>query len=59
MASDIFCKPEDLTIYEKLLKEIEECGVDSTKLWQLWHNDSHLIADDSKAWKEKVNFEFF
>lgn len=53
LVNDIFCSPDDLSIYQRLLKEIEECGVDSQKLWQLWHGDSHLIADDSRAWKEK------
>jgi len=54
MASDIFCKPDDLTIYDKLLDEIEHSGVDAQRLWQLWHGDSHVIADDHLGqWKEK------
>ena len=53
MVNDLFCDPNDLTIYNKLLDEIKHCGVDAQKLWQLWHGDSHVIADDSKAWKEK------
>jgi hypothetical protein len=41
------------TIYSKLLKELENSGVDSRQLWQLWHNDSHLIADDKRKWKKE------
>ena len=52
MVTDLFCKPDDLTIYDKLLNEIQNCGVDAQRLWQLWHGDSHVIADDSKAWKK-------
>ena len=53
MVNDIFGDVNDLTIYNRLLDEIKNCGVDAQKLWQLWHGDSHVIADDSKAWKEK------
>jgi len=54
VASDIFCQSDDLTIYNKLLDEIEHSGVDIQKLWQLWHGDSHVIADDHLGqWKEK------
>ena len=52
IVNDLFCKSEDLTIYEKLLSETEKCGVESVDLWQLWHGDSHVIADDKKKWKE-------
>lgn len=47
----LFCLPDDLSIYNQLLDEIESSGVDGDKLWQLWHNDSHLIADDKTNWK--------
>jgi len=53
MVPDLFGQPEDLTIYNDLLNEIQNSGVDQEKLWQLWHNDSHLIADDKRHWKEK------
>ena len=54
MANDIFGKVDDLTIYNKLLEEIEHSGVDNQRLWQLWHGDSHVIADDHLGqWKEK------
>ncbi len=52
MVMDLFCEPEDLTIYDKLLAEIKNCGVDEDILWQSWHGDSHVIADDKKRWKE-------
>jgi hypothetical protein len=54
MANDIFGASDDLTIYNKLLEEIEHSGVDNQRLWQLWHGDSHVIADDHLGqWKEK------
>jgi hypothetical protein len=53
MVNDLFGDPNDLTIYHKLLDEMENSGVDVQRLWQLWHGDSHLIADDKKAWKDK------
>ena len=52
MVSDLFGKHDDLSIYNNLLKEIAASGIDSEKLWKLWHGDTHLIADDNLAWKE-------
>jgi len=49
---DVFCAPDDLTIYNKLLNEIKNSGVEELDLWQLWHGDSHVIADDKKRWKD-------
>ena len=43
----------DENIYDNLLKEIEESGVDLNELWKVWHGDSHLIADDHIDWKTK------
>lgn len=46
-------------LYNKLLKEIDESGIDLNELWKLWHGDTHLIADDNMNWKEKVpTFEY-
>ena len=39
-------------IYDKLIAEMESCGVSPENLWKLWHGDSHTIADDKKGWKE-------
>jgi len=50
---DLFCKEDDLSIHDRLLEEMENCGIDSDKLWKLWHGDSHMIADDSTKFKEK------
>lgn len=52
VVNSLFGDVDDLTIYNNLLKEIKESGVDQEKLWQLWHNDSHVIADDKRKWKE-------
>ena len=41
------------TIYNRLLKEIENSGVNPQQLWQLWHGDSHVIADDKRRWKSE------
>jgi hypothetical protein len=43
VVSDLFCKPEDKTIYQNLLKEAEG---NKHHEWKLWHGDNHLIADD-------------
>jgi len=52
MVSDLYCQPQDLTIYDSLLKEIEESGIPTAQLFKLWHGDSHVIADDKMNWKE-------
>ncbi|XP_057299159.1 uncharacterized protein LOC130629814 [Hydractinia symbiolongicarpus] len=49
-----FCEPNDLTIYNKLLGEIRQSGIEETDLWQLWHGDSHVIADDKKKKKNII-----
>lgn len=48
----LFGEEDDLTIYEKLLEETKDCGIDHNALWQLWHGDTHLIADDKTKWKD-------
>lgn len=40
-------------IYDRLVSEIENCGIPKDTLLKLWHGDSHLIADDHLAWKSK------
>jgi hypothetical protein len=50
---DLFGSQEDMTIYHQLLDEMDRCGIDSDKLWKLWHGDSHMIADDSMHFKER------
>lgn len=50
---DLFgCADDDFNIYDSLLREIKDSGVDEDKLWQSWHGDSHMIADDKKGWKK-------
>ena len=48
----LFCNADNLEIYNNLLKEMEECGIDN--LWKLWHGDNHLIADDHRNYKERI-----
>jgi hypothetical protein len=50
---DLFCEVDDLSIHEKLLDEMNRCGIDSDCLWKLWHGDTHLIADDHTKFKER------
>jgi hypothetical protein len=50
---NLFCYENDLSIYNKLLEEIKESGVEEKGVWKLWHGDSHLIADDHLNWKSK------
>jgi hypothetical protein len=38
-------------IYNKLLNEMKNSGIDKDKLWKSWHGDNHLIADDNLNWK--------
>ena len=49
----MFGEEKDNTIYDNLLKEIRESGINNEELWKLWHGDTHLIVDDKKKWKEK------
>ena len=53
VVADMFCAAEDLRIYEQLLWELEETGLTEQQLWQSWHGDSHVIANDKKDWKER------
>ena len=53
IVSDLFGDQADMTIYNKLLHEIQHSGVPEEQLWKLWHGDSHVIADDKRNWKEK------
>jgi cold shock CspA family protein len=43
---------DDETMYDTLLEEIQQSGIDEQELWKLWHGDSHLIADDHLEWKK-------
>ena len=52
IVSDLFCSPSDLSLYTKLLEELQTSGVPEHQLWKLWHGDSHLIADDKRNWKQ-------
>lgn len=39
------------SFYDRLVEEMDSCGVDRERLWQSWHGDSHVIADDNYDWK--------
>jgi cold shock CspA family protein len=55
LVSNIFEEETELygNIYEKLIEEIKNSGVNDEKLWKLWHGDTHTIADDKEGWKKK------
>lgn len=42
-------------IYNKLVDEINTCGIPQEELFKLWHGDTHLIADDKLKLKDSVN----
>ena len=52
IVSDLFGKHNDLSIYNNLLDEIKNSGINQDNLWKLWHGDTHLIADDHLDWKK-------
>jgi len=53
VVTDLFVQDvNDYRIYHQLLEEIQKSGVDERLLWQSWHGDSHLIADDKRQWKK-------
>jgi len=54
IAPNLFCNEDDFTIYNNLLNEMNNCGIENTKLWKLWHGDTHLIADDHLHWNSKT-----
>ena len=53
VVKDLFCKEDNLEIYESLLKEIKTSNVNQDKLWKSWHGDTHWIADDKLDWKKE------
>ena len=44
------------SIYNKLMTEMNNCGVAPDELWKLWHGDTHFIADDRLA--KKLGFDW-
>lgn len=50
IAPKLFQEPD---LYDKLLKELVDSGMQEQGLWKSWHGDTHFIADDDLAWKEK------
>lgn len=49
---DLFIDDPNVS-YEKLVYEIQNCGIETNQLLKLWHGDTHLIADDHLNWKTK------
>ena len=53
LVPNLFSNFEKGEIYNKLVYEIENCGIPQEQLLKLWHGDTHFIADDHLAWKQK------
>lgn len=51
--NDLFSEYDDKNIYQSLLREVNNSGINNQNLWKLWHGNTHMIADDKKKWKEK------
>ena len=47
---DLFPEPD---LYDRLVYEVENCGIPEERLLKLWHGDTHYIADDKTGWKEQ------
>jgi len=50
---NLFCEQNNFDIYNKLIEEMDTCGINKDKLWILWHGKTHLIADDELSWSKK------
>lgn len=58
LAPNVFSDYQPYEIYDKLLYEINNCGIPEQELFKMWHgNDkidgTHFIVDDHLDWKEK------
>jgi len=53
LVPNLFSDFESGEIYNKLVCEIENCGIEQEQLLKLWHGDTHFIADDHLGWKQK------
>lgn len=58
LAPNVFNNFKTGELYNKLVEEIEMCGIEPEQLLKMWHgNDkiegTHLIANDRTNWKEK------
>lgn len=58
LAPNVFSDYQPYEIYDKLLYEINNCGIPEEDLFKMWHgNDkidgTHLIVDDHLHWKDK------
>lgn len=54
LAPNLFSDYAPGELYQKLVAEIEDCGVPQDQLLKLWHGDTHFIADDHTNWKERA-----
>lgn len=61
LATNLFKEFKEYEIYNKLVEEINTCGIDLNILLKHWHGNNkglsgtHYIADDSLKWKENCN----
>lgn len=57
LSPTLFDDFDEYEIYNKLVSEIENCGIPEDQLLKMWHGNNkiegtHLIADDHRKWKE-------
>ena len=55
LAPNLFCESSDLTIYNNLINEMNNCGIEKEKLFKKWHGGCHDIADDHLHWNKDKN----
>ena len=53
---DFFKDINNETVYNTLLKELEDSGIPTEEIWKQWHGDTHSIVDDRQGndidWKK-------
>lgn len=54
LVPNLFSDYKSHDLYNKLVYEIEHCGVPEDQLLKLWHGDTHYIADDHTPWKKNA-----
>jgi hypothetical protein len=59
LVPNVFSEFAPNELFQKLLDEVNNCGIPKEDLFKLWHSDCHFIADDKMDWKDKVpTFKF-
>jgi hypothetical protein len=54
LAPNVFSDFAPGELYQRLVHEIQNCGVPQDRLLKLWHGNTHVIADDHTSWKSRA-----